>query len=532
MTFNTGLNLISLIEMHLCGSVYHFVILITVTISNATIFSEPMVETKLGDIIGTYQNVEVFGKKGRVEAYLGIPYAEPPIGDLRFRKPVPKLPFASPHKAVKHGNACRQSIMVNIVKDVTVGEDCLFLNIYAPPGQREGLAVMVWIHGGGFVAGASDTYPSHALAVHGNVIVVTFNYRLSLWGFLSTGDEHAAGNYGLLDQHLAIKWVHENIKNFGGDPGRVTIFGESAGAASVVYQSMYEGNRGLFHRGIGQSGSVTPFWASQEDPKKDAEILGKAVGCKNMESVALVECLRKVPEDTLSASLNEPKNGLVKLPIPFVPNIDGEFIRESPKRMFDADLDNSSHESLFFSTLDFLTGINSDEGALIFPYLGITNAETFKPNRTDFEKLIPRALSFDFGADVPEVIKNLVVHEYTDWTDPENIEMIRHNLVDIYSELMFSIPMLKTVRRHVSVSEKSKTTYMYQFAIKPSANFLPTPSWISRANHADDLEYIFFDETAGVMTLLPGKDGYSPQKWESEVAEYMVTMWINFAKTR
>ena len=171
-----------------------------------------VVNTKLGTIIGTQQDINVFGRDVKIARYLGIPYAEAPVGDLRFRKPVPKQSLRSPFNATKHGDNCLQMDLLALFKESDSSEDCLFLNVYVPVDRlREDLAVMIWLHGGGFVSGASDPFVSDNLAAHGNVIVVTLNYRLSLWGFLSTGDEHAAGNYGLWDQHIAIKWVHDNI---------------------------------------------------------------------------------------------------------------------------------------------------------------------------------------------------------------------------------------------------------------------------------------------------------------------------------
>ena len=200
--------------MKLTGSVWIFALLMPAA-CHGNIVDEPAVTTKLGTIIGQYHRAVVFGEEVYYETYLGIQYAEPPVGYLRFMKPVPKMAFSSSYKAIQFGNACYQhTAMMDIVKGVTIGEDCLFLNVYIPAVRHESLAVMVFIHGGGFLSGASDTYPVDALVAHGNVIVVSINYWLSLWGFLSTEDEHAAGNYGLFDQHLAIKWVHENIKPF------------------------------------------------------------------------------------------------------------------------------------------------------------------------------------------------------------------------------------------------------------------------------------------------------------------------------
>ena len=278
-------------------------------------------------------------------------------------------------------------------------------------------------------------------------------------------------------------------------------------------------------------------WASQEDPKKDAETLGKAVGCENLESGPLVECLRNVSAPRLSAALDDPRNGFVSFfPFPFVPSADGEFIQQSPARLFDTDSGTFLNDSSFFSTVDFLTGVTAEEGAgFMHPSAGISDdPEHFEPSRTNFvDTLIPMALqlTFSLGAHVPEVIKDLVVHEYTDWTDPEHMEKIRNKLVQLYSDLVQIVPTIQTVRWHASVSKESKRSYMYVFAVQPSNVFEGTPSWINGTLHGDDLEYLFFDETAGIMTLMPGKDGYSSQKWEGEIAEYMMTMWTNFAKT-
>ncbi|MEW8563416.1 MAG: carboxylesterase family protein, partial [Candidatus Thiodiazotropha sp.] len=248
-----------------------FGLAITGTATNA-----PSVETRLGKIVGTTKEVDVFGKKMTVDKYHGIPYAEPPVGDLRFKKPVPKESLPSPFQATKHGSICYQINLFPGLDNLTRSEDCLFLNIYAPSKRKEPLAVMVWIHGGGFMCGASDLSISDTLASYGDVIIVTVNYRLTVWGFLSTGDANAPGNIGFWDQHLAIKWVHDNIQAFGGDPNRVTIFGESAGGMSVTYQSLYSGNKDLFQRVIAQSGTL---WATAaKDTMKDAKRLGELVG--------------------------------------------------------------------------------------------------------------------------------------------------------------------------------------------------------------------------------------------------------------
>ena len=324
----------------------------------------PTVETKLGTIVGSVKEVDVFGKQTKVHRFHGIPYAEPPVGELRFQKPVPKKSLPSPYDASKHGNICYQ---VKMFPDegMTYSEDCLNLNVYAPAKRTQDLAVMVWIHGGGLSCGASNYYLSDTLAAYGDVIVVTINYRLTVWGFLSTGDENAPGNIGLWDQHLAIKWVHDNIKSFRGDPNKVTVFGESAGGMSTTYQSLYGGNKGLYQRAIAQSGSL---WVTAiKDPKKDAIKLGKLVGCEQTESGSLVQCLQSLSADILDETMNNYTNGLFSVPVPFLPSIDGEFFKEHPRNLLLSENDGRS----FFSEIDFMSGLCGEEGVtMLSPFTG------------------------------------------------------------------------------------------------------------------------------------------------------------------
>ena len=333
----------------------------------------PTVETALGTIIGTVKEVNVFGKQMKVERYHGIPYAEPPVGQLRFQRPVPKQPFTSPYEATKHGNLCYQLHMFPL-EGAKYSEDCLFLNVYAPVGRPEQSPVMVWIHGGGLSAGSSDFYISDTLSAYGEVIVVTINYRLTVFGFLSTRDENAPGNVGLLDQHMAIKWVHNNINAFGGDPNKVTIFGESAGGTSVTYQSLFPGNRGLFQRAIVQSGSS--WWTPINDPKQDAMRLGRLVGCEQVESAPLIECLKSIPGDILESTLNNFTNGLFSPPFPFLPSIDGTFIKDTPLAARMNRLDKFDDSHAFFASLDLMSGICAEEGVIMLsPITGMCECD-------------------------------------------------------------------------------------------------------------------------------------------------------------
>lgn len=515
-------------------------LLISVSQGITIVYSEdaPLVTTKLGTILGTVREVDVFGQQMKTNRYFGIPYGEPPVGELRFKKPVPKKSLHSPFDATKHGKTCSQMLTLPMPenKNISVGEDCLTLNVYVPVGRhgsQGNLAVMVWIHGGAFVSGASQPYVSDTLSVHGNVIVVTINYRLSIWGFLSTGDEHAPGNYGLWDQHLALKWVHDNIDAFGGDPGRVTIFGESAGAASVVYQGLFEGNKGFFQRAIAQSGSISNAWASCKSPKEDAVIFGKLVGCDDTNSGYLIDCLRNKSPDIINATINDFSNGLMRSNMPFVPTIDGEFVKEPAIELLTGNSDVSSRDREFFSTLDFMSGNCAEEGVLMLsPLFGVEDPENFYPNRTYFEqKLLPFTMPLFLGTELPEVLIKILAHEYTDWNDPENTEKRRNQLVALYSDMYLGVSLIETIERHHSLAHGSKNTYMYMFDILPSMRAMPAPSWAKRATHADDLLYTFFEESDGIATYCPVKVAFKPTDWDRENAKYLMTMWSNFAKS-
>ena len=505
-------------------------------INSEDVEEAPTVTTKAGTFLGTTKEVNAYGKNVKINHFFGIPYAEAPVDDLRFRKPVPKKVFTSPFDATKFGNVCLQVLLFPLSDEKTLkqSEDCLNLNIYVPAESKGDLPVMVWIHGGAFVCGAGQPYVADTLSAQGNVIVVTLNYRLTLWGFLSTKDEHSPGNYGLWDQHLALQWVHDNIKNFGGDAGRVTIFGESAGSGSVVYQSLYAGNRGLFQRAIAQSGSITAMWATSRTPKQDAEFLGKLVGCEQTDTGPLVECIRKASPDVLNATINDPTNGLLKINLPFLPTVDGEFIKESPKDLLLGNSPISADDRAFFASLDFLSGINAEEGLVALNSLvaGVGDAGEFEPNRTLFEEeLLPFMVAYELDTELPQAVKDILIHEYTDWSDPEDMEKRRTKLVAVYSDMFFTIPLIETISQHNSLATNSKNTYMYLFDILPSTRAMPTPSWGKRANHADELLYVFFEESDGLLSFMAGREDFKPTEWDRQDSKYLITMWTNFAKT-
>lgn len=294
--------------------------------------------------------------------YLGIPYALPPVGDLRWQPPRPYGRWHGVFQATHFGNFCTQP-------DGTGGtfgsEDCLTLNIYTPPARKNhykhhGLPVMVWIHGGSLVTGGGGFYDPTRIVEQGGVIVVTINYRLGLLGFFAhqaiDAEGHLNGNYGLMDQQLALRWVQRNIAAFGGDPHRVTIFGESAGGQSVYANLASPTAAGLFQRAISESGSYIQFqdyWTPLSIvPLAQAETLGTSfvpsgsalaitVGCASQTA----QCLRGVTASALV--LAEPGT--------IYPFVDGTILTESLAAAF---------ASGQFNRVPIISGGNHDEWRL------------------------------------------------------------------------------------------------------------------------------------------------------------------------
>ncbi|NXT50370.1 SASB hydrolase, partial [Pluvianellus socialis] len=228
---------------------------------------QPEVVTKYGRVRG-YQ-FKVDAAERSVNVFLGLPFAHPPVGPLRFSEPQPPEPWKGVRDATSYPPMCLQDkVQGQIFSDLItnrkekvlleVSEDCLYLNVYTPVSteNQEKLPVFVWIHGGGLVFGAASSYDGSALAAFDNVVVVTIQYRLGIVGYFSTGDKHARGNWGYLDQVAALQWIQENIIHFGGDPGSVTIAGESAGGVSVSALVLSPLAKGLFHKAISESGTA------------------------------------------------------------------------------------------------------------------------------------------------------------------------------------------------------------------------------------------------------------------------------------
>jgi len=231
--------------------------------------------------------------------FAGIPYAAPPVGPMRWQPPAPAAAWQGVRDAIHPGPRCLQDPSGDLELGRQTDEDCLTLNVWTPPTNVEHRPVMVWIHGGSFSNGSGGIYNARWLASRGDIIVVTVNYRLGAMGFLAhpaLGPPGAVGNYGLADQQAALRWVRDNIAAFGGDPDKVTIAGESAGAISVCDHLVAPGSAGLFRAAIIQSGPCQAQVALPEAEKVSLDYAAH-VGCGQPESAA--SCLRALPADKL-----------------------------------------------------------------------------------------------------------------------------------------------------------------------------------------------------------------------------------------
>ena len=287
---------------------------LTLTAAGATAAQATAAGTSAGAPVVTTSDGAVRGTTaGTVDEFLGIPYAAPPVGNLRWRPPAPAARWHGVRDATQFGASCPQAASP-FAPPGPFSEDCLYLNVYAPTvgnNDQGGRPVLVWIHGGGLVQDGARNYDGTKLAAAGTV-VVTINYRLGALGFLAhpalaSRPGGPAGNYGLMDQQAALRWVQRNIARFGGDPHNVTIAGESAGGLSVLAQMVSSGARGLFQRAIMQSGT----FALNQRPLAAAEAAGQtfatAVGCPDQSAA----CLRSVPVSDLVANFGVEIPGVV-----------------------------------------------------------------------------------------------------------------------------------------------------------------------------------------------------------------------------
>ena len=312
---------------------------------------------KIKGLMASYPNVSAPFQS--VNKFLGVPFAAPPIGELRFKAPRPPKKWnADVRPAKNHGNICLQHrILDSFIKPHTqnfsYSEDCLYLDVYTPNVSLK-LPVMVYVHGGGYQLGTAITSASDILALQG-VVVVVIQYRLGPFGFLTTGDSAAPGNYGMLDQVEALKWVKENIANFGGNPNKVTIFGESAGGSSVSLHLLSPLSRDFFHQVIAESGvDFSPFAIQPTSfGLRFTKELAQKLACGTSEYSAMVACMRQKKAMDIQKAVESIRFGFIDN-IYWAPVVDKNFLHDTPRNL---------RKMGNFKQVPLMISFNSQEGA-------------------------------------------------------------------------------------------------------------------------------------------------------------------------
>ena len=425
------------------------------------------VNTKVGTIVGSTGSALFNGTEFSFIEFLGIPYAEAPIGPLRFAKPVKKAAFAEPFIAQTTPPLCPQNPIYLAFSGITEGtenqsEDCLTLNIIVPnDGHQDSTlkkAVLVWIHGGFYETQTQNWDLAKMLVVTQDIIFVSLDYRLTVLGFLSTGDSTLPGNNGLWDQQTALRWIHDNIESFGGDCQRITISGQSAGSMSVIHHALFKGSKGLFKRVIAESGVANNLAQFENDPLRKFRMFAEATNCNASSHSETIDCLRKKPLTEILAQLT--------FDLYFSPVVDGEFIARHPSEVLSGKYIKS--EILRnYGMYDIIFGLNSDEGGI---YIGFADALVAPGSsnpvegytQESFQNLVvPAVLQRSKITDTPAV-REAVTNFYLNEVDPINGTMLRLRAVDLASDTLFNAGVTKAAMVHANTKLKGNT-FLYVF---------------------------------------------------------------------
>jgi para-nitrobenzyl esterase len=434
---------------------------------------------------------------GDVRVFKGIPFAQPPIGELRWKPPLRVKPWTGIRPCNDFGPSCPQPDILRRVYGAKLGktgEDCLYLNVWTGargPGEKR--PVMVWLHGGGYTMGSGSTsfYNGEALARQG-AVVVTINYRLGIYGFLAhpwlskESVHNSSGNYGLLDQIAALQWVRRNIAAFGGDPGRVTIFGESAGAGSVCLLMASPLARELFHRAIAESGSafgsnrhLREKWYGQEPAEKMGERAAAQLGAKSLPDLRSRSSESLLAISAAGAGTPAAPNTFV-----FVPIVDGWVVPDDPAVLFEEGKQ---------AAVPLIVGTNADEGSIFLLESPIKTVEEYRS-----------AARMQYGQYTDEVLKL-----YPAESSGEIRAAMNRNVTDSR--------FITGARMFAKWQSKVSRSYLYHFTWVG-----PGPRAQLGAYHASEIPHVF-----GTLSA----DQVAGQPAEKIPSAAMMGYWVRFAAT-
>ena len=483
---------------------------------NKVIMSTVSHDKRTEPIVTNHGPVRGFIQDG-IQHFLGIPYAAPPVGSLRWRPPISPPLWVKPLDAVEFGNVCAQdSSCFPGFGYTSTSEDCLCLNVCTPTHQKadEKLPVMVLFPGGGFFCGGSNDYNPSWLVIDGNVVFVSLNYRLGIFGFFShpaiNAEDHAIGNYGIMDQQLALEWVQNNIGAFGGDRTNVTIMGESAGGISVMTHMASPRSAGLFHRAIVQSGGSPPTIAfpTVESRAERGTALASAAGCRTQapaelralsaEKILVTNAMPSGAFGTGQYTVGLMEDGLV------VPSALREKFRTGK-----------------FNRVPLLIGVNRDEfswfqGMMELTTGQILTAEMYPATLTLALKMV--AQFGILGLTIPDEAVSIIIQRYPVNLHPKPSRTLAAVLGDA--------GLISTAGRRTArvIKQFVSDVYTYEFDVADSPTAWPEVSFPYGSAHASELQYIF--------PLFCGGGGkpHPLNKSQEQLAKQMVFRWTSFAR--
>lgn len=449
-----------------------------------------------------------------VAKFLGIPYAAPPVGNLRWRPPVAHARWRKVYSATKFAPICAQATTLGVYAGPrNTNEDCLYLNIFTPDiNPVASRPVLVYLHGGGNFDGETVGYDGSKLASEGGIVVVTVEYRLNLMGFFAhpalDKEGHLFGNYGILDQQAALKWVQRNIAKFGGDKNNVTLGGQSAGAVDTMINMVSPLATGLFHRAICQSGCWAIYPAATRAAAEATGVaVAKAAGCGSGTDPEVAQCLRDLPAakiEELAGTASEWSKFVI------VPGIvDGQIVPDQPLTLLKDGL---------FNHVPLMTGDTRDEWEFLLAiseYWSSTNSKL----RT------------------PPTAKQYIDYVKTTFGPPQYREGTASKVLSLYQLKEFRTPQLAwnrvgsdaaicNVRRLTRILAPQIPVYAYEFADRSAPSIFPhMPGLEMQAYHTGDIQYLFplwHGSSLGVQHPLDGR--------QSALSNEMISAWANFAR--
>ncbi|KAL9966485.1 hypothetical protein ACROYT_G024567 [Oculina patagonica] len=449
------------------------------------------VSTKYGDIEGLvvqYPNVHTSFKS--VNKFLGVPFATPPIEKLRLKPPQPPREWKPKVRPAKeHRDSCFQPKRFEFyfkrytasAYNFSYSEDCLYLDVYSPNVTLR-LPVMVYIHGGAYDGGTAVTFNSDILALHG-VVVVVIQYRLGSFGFLTTGDSAAPGNLGMLDQVEALKWIKENIEHFGGDPNKVTIFGESAGGSSVGLHLLSPLSERLFHQAIAESGiDLSPFAIQPvSSGLRFAKELAQKLNCATSDHSVMITCLREKKATDIQRASESIRNRFTDY-FPWEPVVDNNFLHDTPRNL---------RSQGKFKKVKLMISFNSNEGGTFLGFMvnstfGLSESVDNGVSRSVFKTFL-RKLAHARNNDekTADLIADALEFTYTPWPDNSDKYALRSQLVDLIGDYLFVAPIHEVADFH----SQHAPVYMYEFAHRSKKASI-YPEWMG-VPHFENVLYDF-----------------------------------------